>query len=191
MNQMNLHFVVSAPRSGSTWLATALNHHPQVFATEHRLFGRFCEVWRNNDGSTAPRITFDSYARAFAMHYFYPFMGLNYEQFVETFQVEFAEFLIDFAANRTGKSVVVDKITPYPGTAQLVLEQIRKLYPQSRVIQLLRDGRDVLTSGAFDWLLKDATGTARHAFFVNPQPGKTLKRFFDDAVIERWALHWL
>jgi hypothetical protein len=191
MSKLNLHFVISAPRSGSTWLATALNHHPQLFATEHRLFGRFCEVWRNNDGTTAPRITFDSYARAFAMHYFYPFMGLKYEKFVETFQVEFAMFLVDFAARRTGKSVVIDKITPYPGTAQLVVQQIRRLFPESNLVQLVRDGRDVLTSGAFDWLLKDAVGTARHDFFVHPQPGKQLTRFFDDAVIERWALNWL
>jgi hypothetical protein len=191
MSQLNLHFVISAPRSGSTWLATALNHHPQLFATEHRLFGRFCEVWRNNDGTTAPRITFDSYARAFGMHYFYPFMGLNYEQFVETFQYEFAQFLVEFAARRTGKPFVIDKITPYPGTARLVVKQIRKLFPESKLIQLVRDGRDVLTSGAFDWLLKDASGTPRHDFFVNPQPGKRLTRFFDDAVIERWALNWL
>lgn len=191
MSHRNLHFVISAPRSGSTWLATALNHHPQVFATEHRLFGRFCEVWRNNDGTTAPRITFDSYARAFGMHYFYPFMDLNYEQFVETFQREFAQFLVEFATRRTGKSVVIDKITPYPGTMPFVVKQIRKLHPQSKIIQLVRDGRDVLTSGAFDWLLKDAEGTPRYEFFVQPEPGKGLSRFFDDALIERWALNWL
>ena len=42
-----VHFVISAPRSGSTWLQRALNEHPQVFCTEHRLFGRFCEIWPN------------------------------------------------------------------------------------------------------------------------------------------------
>jgi hypothetical protein len=191
VSQLNLHFVLSAPRSGSTWLATALNYHPQLFATEHRLFGRFCEVWRNNDGTTAPRITFDSYARAFGMHYFYPFMDLSYEGFVETFQQEFTQFMVGFAQRRTGKQIVIDKITPYPGTAKFVVEQIRKLFPHAKIVQLVRDGRDVLTSGTFDWLLKDAVGTPRHDFFVNPQPGKRLTRFFDDAVIERWALNWL
>lgn len=191
MSKLNLHFVISAPRSGSTWLATSLNFHPQLFATEHRLLGRFCEVWRNNDGTTAPRITFDSYARAFGMHYFYPFMDLSYEEFVETFQQEFAQFMVGFAQRRTGKKIVIDKVTPYPGTAKLVVQQIRKLYPEAKIVQLVRDGRDVLTSGTFDWLLKDAIGTPRHDFFANPQPGKRLTRFFDEAVIERWALNWL
>ncbi len=191
VNNLNLHFVVSAPRSGSTWLATALNHHPEIFATEHRLLGRFCEVWKNNDGSSAPRITFDSYARAFAMHYFYGFMGLTYEGFVEEFQREFAGFLVDFAQTRTGKTVVIDKVTPYPGTARLVIQQIKKLYPSAQIVQLVRDGRDVTTSGTFDWLLKDATGTDRHEFFVNRRPKMTLERFFDDSVIEKWALNWL
>jgi hypothetical protein len=191
VSENKLHFILSAPRSGSTWLATALNFHPQLFATEQRLLGRFCEIWRNNDGTTAPRITFDSYARAFGMHYFYPFLGLNYEQFVESFQAEFAQFMINFARRRSGKQVVVDKVTPYPGTAKFVVEQIHKQFPKARIVKLVRDGRDVLTSGTFDWLLKDAMGTARYDFFVNPRPGMKLTRFFDEAVIGRWAANWL
>ena len=191
MNNSQLHFVVSAPRSGSTWLTTALNHHPQIFATEHRLFGQFCEVWKNNDGTTAPRITFDSYARAFAMHYFYGFMDLSYEGFIEEFQQEFAGFMVDFARRRTGKKIVVDKITPYPGTAHLVVQQIKKMFPQSVLVQLVRDGRDVLTSGTFDWLLKDGEGTDRFNFFVSHRTDMTLERFLDDAVIEKWANNWL
>jgi hypothetical protein len=190
MDNPDLHFVISAPRSGSTWLTTALNYHPEIFATEHRLFGRFCEVWKNNDGTTAPRITFDSYARAFAMHYFYGFMDLNHGEFVEQFQKEFARFVVDFAQRRTGKRIIVDKITPYPGTADFVVRQIRRLFPDSKIIQLVRDGRDVLTSGTFDWLLKDAEGTARYNFFVGPTPKAKLERFFDDEVIKKWADNW-
>lgn len=191
MNDLNMHFIISAPRSGSTWLSTALNHHPELFSTEHRLFGRFCEIWKNNDGTTAPRLTFDTYARAFGMHYFYGCMGLEYEPFVDTFQKEFVGFLVSFAQRHTGKRVVVDKVTPYAGTANMVIGRIRELFPQAKLVHLVRDGRDVLTSGTFDWLLKDAAGTARHDFFVNRQPGKKLTRFFDDVVIERWASSWL
>ncbi len=190
VDKPDLHFVISAPRSGSTWLTTALNHHPDVFATEHRFFGRFCEIWKNNDGTTAPRITFDSYARAFAMHYFHGFMELSYESFVEEFQKAFAGFMVNFATQRTGKRIVIDKITPYPGTAELVVREIKRLFPDSTVIQLVRDGRDVLTSGTFDWLLKDAEGTKRYEYFVNSSTDRRLDRFFDDEVIEKWALNW-
>lgn len=190
MDNPQIHFIISAPRSGSTWLTTALNHHPEIFGTEQRLFGDFCEVWQNNDGSTAPRITFDKYANAFGMHYFYQFMNRDYGSFVEDFKKSFINFLCHFASGRTGKSIIVDKITPYPGTAKMVLSEIRRLFPEAKVIHLVRDGRDVLTSGTFDWLLKDAEGTERHEFYFKPIPGMKLERFFDKNVIKKWATNW-
>jgi hypothetical protein len=186
----DIHFVLSAPRSGSTWLSTALNQHPEVFATEHRLFGQFCELWKNNDGSTSPRITFDSYAKAFSVHYFYQQLGMDESQFIDGFQKSFVNYIVNFAKRKSGKRIVIDKITPYPGTATFVVQQIRKLFPDSKIIQLVRDGRDVLTSGTYDWLLKDAEGTDRYRFYVQSEPGMKLDRFFDDVVIEKWANNW-
>ena len=190
MDSPQINFIISAPRSGSTWLTTALNHHPEIFGTEQRLFGDFCEVWQNNDGTTAPRITFDKFAKSFGMHYFYQFLNRNYDTFVEDFQKSFVNFLCHFAHGRSGKSVIVDKITPYPGTAQFVVDEIKRLFPESKIIHLVRDGRDVLTSGTFDWLLKDAEGTERHEFYFNPIPGMKLQRFFDPKVIKKWAANW-
>jgi hypothetical protein len=190
MAQPEIHFVISAPRSGSTWLTTALNQHPEIFATEHRLFGDFCEVWKNNDGSTSPRITFDKYAQAFSVHYFFDAMGMNRGEFTDAFEKSFANFLVSFATRRTNKKFVIDKITPYPGTASMVVEKIRNLFPESKIIQLIRDGRDVLTSGTYDWLLKDAEGTDRYRYHVDQEEAFQLKRFFDDAVIKKWANNW-
>jgi hypothetical protein len=190
MDSPQIHFIISAPRSGSTWLTTALNGHPELFGTEQRLFGNFCEIWQNNNGSTTPRITFDSYSRAFGQHYFYQFMNRNYDSFVEDFQKSFVNFLCHFAKARTGKEMIVDKITPYPGTAQMVVDEITRLFPESKIIHLVRDGRDVLTSGTFDWLLKDAEGTDRHKFYFDPIPGMRLERFFDAKVIKKWAANW-
>lgn len=188
-NQPNIHFVISAPRSGSTWLTTAMNHHQDIFATEHRLFGEFCEVWNNNDGTTSPRITFDKYAKSFAVHYFHDAMGLDRHAFLESMQRSFVNFIVGYATRRTGASIVVDKITPYPGTSEMVVGKIRSLFPGSKIVQLVRDGRDVLTSGTYDWILKDAVGTPRHRFVVEKKQAH-LKRFFDDDVIEKWANNW-
>ena len=190
MANPEIHFVISAPRSGSTWLTRALNQHSEIFATEHRLFGDFCEVWKNNDGSTAPRITFDKYAETFSGHYFFDAMEMNRGEFLDAFERSFANFLVSFATRRTKKKFVIDKITPYPGTAKLVVRKIRHLFPDSKIIQLVRDGRDVLTSGTYDWLLKDAQGTDRYRFHVQKESGFELLRFFDDAVLEKWALNW-
>ena len=190
MDKPEIHFIISAPRSGSTWLTTALNGHPEIFATEQRLFGNFCEIWQNNDGTSAPRITFDKYADAFGMHYFYQFMNRDYASFVEDFKKSFINFLCHFASGRTGKNIIVDKITPYPGTARYVVDEINRLFPEAKIIHLIRDGRDVLTSGTFDWLLKDAEGTERYEFYFNPIPGMRMERFFDAKVIKKWAADW-
>lgn len=185
-----IHFVISAPRSGSTWLTNALNQHPEILATEHRLFGFFNEMWRNNDGTSSPRITFDAYTEAFAGHYFHEELGLTRGQFMNQFQRIMLKSIVRFGSTRAGKPIIVDKITPYPGTSNRVIEQIKKFFPDSKIIQLVRDGRDVLTSGTFDWILKDAHGTDRFWFFHKQKEGFELKRFFDHNVICKWASNW-
>lgn len=184
------HFVFSAPRSGSTWLAKALNHHPEVFATEHRLFGDFCEIWPNNDGTQSPRITFDAYAKALGVHYLFEDMGMNRADFLDAFQRSYVNFLGSFATRRTGKSVVVDKVTPYLGTCQLALDRVRDLLPDSKIMLLMRDGRDVLTSGTFDWLQREPKDSVRYRYFVSHEHVEQPTRFFDDDVIKQWAEHW-
>ena len=190
MSKPKLHFIISAPRSGSTWLTAALNQHPKVFATEQRLFGNFCEMWPNNNGNLAPRITFDAYARAVAVHYQHGQTYASRDEFTGDFIREYLDFLVNFAARNTNCSVIVDKVTPYPGSASFVLKQIQKFVPEANVYSLQRDGRDVATSGTFDWLLKDGKDTVRYEYFVNQKPGTEMRRFFDDQVIAKWAQTW-
>lgn len=190
MPQVPIHFVISAPRSGSTWLAQALNHHPEIFATEHRLFGDFCELWPNNNGKQAPRMTFDAYAKSLGMHYFHNETSDSRVQFIEDFIAAYAQFLVNFAKQRTGKSIIVDKVTPYPGTCEIVLAKIKQFFPDAKLIRLIRDGRDVATSGTFDWLMKDGQGTPRHSHFVESNGATPLARFFDDDVLSKWARQW-
>ena len=191
MTDVQLHFVLSAPRSGSTWLATALNHHPQIFATEQRLFGEFFEVWPNPRGGTAPRITLDAYAAAFAGHYFRDALGLDFRQMREDFLTFMVQQLIHYAHQKSGKPIIVDKVTPYTGTGDRVVAQIRRYLPRSKIILLVRDGRDVATSGVFDWLHKDGPGTERYRFFVERVSGLVLTRLFDDASLAHWANSWV
>ncbi len=185
-----IHFIISAPRSGSTWLTKSLNVHPDIFATEQRLFGDFIDVWSDRRGGTALKITQDAYVRNLAGHYFFEELNLGKREFIGELQEFLIEQLTQFALSRTGKKILVDKITPYTGTAQKVLRTIRQKLPQAKIIQLVRDGRDVATSGTFDWLRLNATGTERYDFFVEQIPGMQLNRFFDDDAIEQWATDW-
>ncbi len=185
-----IHFVISAPRSGSTWLARTLNSHPEIFATEHRLFGDFCEIWDNRQGKGVPRITADAYAKALSGHYLFDELGLDRPQFRDAFLKSFIRFLAGFATRRSGKKVVVDKVTPYLGTSKLVFEEIQGLLPDSKIFLLMRDGRDVLTSGTFDWLQREPLDSPRYRFFIQGESSERLDRFFDDKTVEQWAKHW-
>lgn len=190
VNSSRFHFIISAPRSGSTWLAKALNGHPNIYSTETRMFGEFCEIWPNADGSMTPRITFDEFLKQFSTHFIFEEMGINQKQFIERFQRGFISFLKNFCQRQTQKELIVDKITPYLGSTNLVLDRVKQYFPNSKAIQLIRDGRDVVTSGTFDWILKDAQGTDRYSFFVEKRPGITMRRFFDDKVLRRWVSLW-
>lgn len=192
-----VHFIISAPRSGSTWLANALNQHPQILATENRLFGQFCELWKNRNGRVSPRITADKYFQGLSHHSFWN--ELNFDSAAEMNDAllqEWTGFLTNFLAKRSGKSIIVDKVTPYLGTSALVASSIRKYFPKATIIQLIRDGRDVATSGVFDWLGRQPAealceqARKRDQFFLDPVRSATLNRFFDDESLETWARYW-
>lgn len=184
------HFVVSSPRSGSSWLCAALNLHPEILATEQRLFGSFCEIWPNPNGSRSPRITVDAFARQFGGFSAFAELGLEREAFVDELLDTLIDALLQFSAARTDSSVIVDKITPYLGTSPRVLDRIARHFPKSQVMHLVRDGRDVAVSGVFDWITRTAHGTPRHAFFVEQRADAVLDRFFDDEALREWARYW-
>ena len=186
-----IHFVISAPRSGSTWLSKALGEHPDVFATENRFFGDYVAILPDAQGKPLPRITLDKYARAISQHYNFQALGWKRNEFIEAFQRHYLDFFVDFSLSQSQKRLVVDKVTPYDRTAQLVVDGIRHFFPASKIIWLMRDGRDVATSGVFDWLTKDAVGKPRHDFYVLEKRDQPLQRFFDDEAICRWAELWV
>lgn len=192
-----VHFVFSAPRSGSTWLATALGFHPSIAATENRLFGMFCEMWQNRNGRTSPRITADKYIHGLAQHSFFHSLGWKSARDLgDELLHEWLGFLARFLVSRSGKPVMVDKVTPYLGTAEIVLSEIRRHFPEAAIIHLQRDGRDVATSGVFDWLGRlpenelDETARNRDRHFLDGEARQGLDRFFDDRSLETWARYW-
>ena len=185
-----LCFVVSSPRSGSTWPRTALSRHPEVVCTENRLFGDFFEYWNDERGG-APRMTLDYYFRYLTGVQDAGAMGLRGDALSQELVQRLCDQIFATLADQTGKCAIVDKVTPYLGTSDRVVASIRRFFPEAAVVQLVRDGRDVATSGAFDWLRKDAQGTARHAYFVEGRENLVLKRFFDESVLTRWADYWV
>lgn len=193
-------FVISAPRSGSTWLRTALNAHADLLCTELRLFGNFAELWRDthDDGGPARlRITLDAYVEALSRHVHPRDAGIRRSVFRNEVTGGVARLLRDYLLQSAGRRVLVDKVTPYPGTAVQVLEGIRDFFPGSPLVLLLRDGRDVAVSGVFDWLKRTgsereptATQRLRIRKFAGGEDGIVLDRFFEDSELEHWGRVW-
>ncbi|MEQ8769480.1 MAG: sulfotransferase [Phycisphaerales bacterium] len=184
MDRVTHGFVISAPRSGSTWLMRALSAHPHVHATEHRLFGpHHDEVI--DEGADRPRlrITLDRFADAHARHLNLDGTGLDIPGAREALIRRFADALLKFDRAAAAKPVIIDKVTPYPGTASNVFDRLTGVFPNAPVVGLVRDGRDVVTSGAHHWLNKRLAGEG-------PATAPTADRFLDDEIVRSWATLW-
>jgi 2-polyprenyl-3-methyl-5-hydroxy-6-metoxy-1,4-benzoquinol methylase len=186
----NTHFLIGAPRSGTTWLLNALTTHPRIICSENRLFGRFCELWKNKDETPGPRITLDEFIFTQSRVINVAGMHISPERFYSDIKNIFIDELLEYIRTQSGKNVIIDKVTPYLGRTPIVLDEIEQLFPEAKVINLVRDGRDVLTSGVFDWLLMDEEIGERHRFFLHPEDGTVMNRFFDDRVIKTWTKYW-
>lgn len=198
---MRPFFLISSPRSGSTWTRTVLNAHPEVACSELRLYGDFCEVWVDDPQTRVarPRFTLDRVAGLMA--------GYAGWGDATTITRRLAEALLTLVRQESGRQVVVDKITPYLGSAATVVAGIQRDFPEAGVVFLERDGRDVMTSGVFHWLRRRRAGQrwgaiekARYAYFMptgtvgttgTATPPAALPRLFTPADIDFWGRQWL
>jgi hypothetical protein len=190
-------FIISAPRSGTTWLVQALNAHPDVYATELRAFGEYVDLVQD-EGAPKPRlrITLDEYINALLQPHQWTLLGSSRDAVRDEILSDLYSSLRQHALRQTGRRVCVDKLTPYLGTADRAVSTIARLYPQAKVIRLTRDGRDVAVSGVMHWLTRSVVGQAlsseqcmRRAFFLDGR-SEPPPRFFTEAELGDWAHHW-
>ncbi|HVQ13281.1 MAG TPA: sulfotransferase [Vicinamibacterales bacterium] len=194
---MNPVFILAAPRSGTTWLVRTLNAHPDVYATELRAFGEYVDVVQDQ-GASKPRlrITLDEYINALLTSHQWTSLSSSRDEVRDDILSDIYATLQHHALQESGKAVFVDKLTPYLGTADRAVASIAKIFPQAKVIVLLRDGRDVAVSGIMHWLTKTIVGESpsaqqrlRRSFFLENGPERP-ERFFTDDELAAWARHW-
>ncbi len=185
-------FILAPPRSGTTWLSNAVNGHPDIYCTERRLFGRYADFILD-DGSSSPRLrcTMDKFVEASLL----PQLLRRSDYSSDRLLRAYIDTLVREERATSGRHVLIDKITPYPGTPSVVIEQLAKFFPQARLIYLIRDGRDVLTSGVFHWMNKVRAGTKLSDFelqrknaFMNSRPYNDI--FFTESEVREWAHLW-
>ena len=184
-------FILAAPRSGTTWLQRALNAHPGVYCTEHRLFGPHMDLVRDGEAPEPRlRITLDQYVKSSLQSAILDDLKLSREEFEWGLVQSLAATIVAKSREASGKPILVDKITPYPGTAKHVVKCIQAIWPTARFIFLLRDGRDVLTSGVCHWSDKTIVKPERNAGGSRMKAVADDNRAFTDAQIEEWAHLW-
>lgn len=196
-------FVVGHGKSGTTWVARILGSHPEVLCLwEGRLFGR---EWHRPDlgeveAQVPPRTLSGAIAasrdlRLWAERSVWAKKGDADEHLANLTRLAL-DYFLDQRLRRTGKKIVGDK-TPFLPGARTVAE-IHDLYPEARVIHVIRDGRDAEVSWMHHrWnrsrekggiqVLKPGEAERREAYLKDPAGGTGL---FDGAELRARAAQW-
>ncbi len=142
-------FVVGRAKSGTSWLMRLLNAHPEILCRgEGRFFGR--DFFREHYGEQ-DRIQPSSLYRAFLEA---EYLKAWIERSVWTRKDDAEEHLANLTRlathyfltqrlARSGKRIVGDK-TPLVSAG--IIGEMAEIYPEAKVIQIIRDGRDTAIS---------------------------------------------
>ena len=182
--------MIAAENSGAERLARWLNENSDITVTDSHLFGQFGGLWPGREGKLESQLTWDRMVRAQAKRNSGRFIDLDRASYQRKLMADLIGSVVDFHLKASGDSRLLEKVCPYPGTSRIVFANIRRDCPESTMIRLVRDGRDVLVHHALAWLTRDAQGTDRYSYLIERRPDLELGRFFDDHFIERWALWW-
>lgn len=151
VESMPVFFLVGRARSGTTWLRTALNAHPEILCRgEGRFFERSFvreDIERSSLENIAPvslyaAIRESRYLRAWVDRSVWA-LGEDADRHLDNLTRLAIDYFLAEQLRKTGKRIVGDK-TPFV-SAEFVKE-VREVYPEARVIHIIRDGRDVAVS---------------------------------------------
>ena len=146
-----MFFIVGQARSGTTWLRGILNAHPEIMCWgEGRFFERSFvreDIVRSGPENIAPvslygALSESRYLRAWMERSVWA-RGKGAEEHLANLTRLAVDYFLAEQLAGTGKTIVGDK-TPFV-SAEFV-EEIAGVYPEAKVIHIVRDGRDVAVS---------------------------------------------
>jgi hypothetical protein len=150
-----MFFVVGVPKSGTTWLRRMLDLHPEVLCHgEGRFFGRddkdpnFGNLQANNlgqllrPGSLHYTLAQCEDLRAWLERTWWSRDG-EAEEYITHLTREAVLYFLLRKRDKIGKKIVGDK-TPLHSTT--TLNEIGTMFPEARVVHIIRDGRDQAVS---------------------------------------------
>ncbi len=135
-------FVVGHGRSGTTWLERTLNTHPEVLCKGSGMFfGRSIGLFEGRKTLYATLASSDDLQIWHGMRPNY-WSERSFEQDLPGYVKALTDHVLGTELERSGKKIVGDR-TPHHVS---FLEEIHELYPDSKIIHIIRDGRDVAVS---------------------------------------------
>jgi Sulfotransferase family len=137
----DLVFIVGAPRSGTTWLQRLLASHPKVrTGQESKLFRWYLEpqlrMWRMETGRESDERTATGRGGTGLSCYF------REEEFLGILKTYMAALLQPILRDLGPGEIFVEKSPSHA----LCIGAIKELLPESRIVHVLRDARDVVAS---------------------------------------------
>ena len=135
---VNVFFVCGSPKSGTTWLQRILDAHPEICCSGE---GHFIERF-----SIPVAGVVNAYNRTLAVEASQVYEGRPY--YDEVGQAEFDEVVRGFILKRL--CARADGQTRWVGDKTPIytrhLDQLHRLFPQARILHIVRDPRDVAVS---------------------------------------------
>ncbi len=141
-------FIVGSRKSGTTWLQGLLNAHPDVLCQGEGRF--FNKVWFREDLKDAsayvpPRSLYGALYSSGDLRLWLERSPWSHHEDTERFFASLTRFAADYFLKRklanTGRRIVGDRTSFLPGAN--VVEEIKEIYPEAKIIHVIRDGRDV------------------------------------------------
>jgi Sulfotransferase family len=148
---MPAFFLIGRARSGTTWLRGVLNSHPEIMCWgEGRFFERsferrdFEELRPKNmpPSSLYRAILHSKLLRAWVDDSVWA-RGKKTDEHLDNLTRLAVNYFLTEQLSKTNKRIVGDK-TPFVSAE--IVEEIGKVYPEAKVIHIIRDGRDVAVS---------------------------------------------
>lgn len=198
-------FVVGMAKSGTTWIMRTLDSHPEVLCKgEGRFFGQDHrrEVLTQRETRQQPSSLYNAlrsaeYLRLWLERSVWTRDGDADEHIADLTRLATSYFLME-RLSRSGKKIVGDK-TPLLSTT--FVKEIGTIYPEAKIIHIIRDGRDQAVSfmhqqgnrairGALHRLTPEELAKSR-AYRENPQKlTEAGQGIFSEETLRNSARNW-
>jgi O-antigen biosynthesis protein len=195
---LDTFFILGSSRSGTTWLQNILGSHPEIVCKgEGMFFGRSTKL---HEGARSLYAALERSEDLKIWHDMRIWTEGEFEDFVPNLVRLIADSLFrEGLEEKPGAKIVGDKTPHYAFN----LDEVHSVYPESKIIHIIRDGRDVAISNVYNlWRnAKDRGGPLqvnprvldkRDRFLANPKAFlATGESVFPQAVLRNLAKRWI